>query len=142
MTSTIDETKNLRTDARGRVRVPAERRNELLNEFERSGISAMRFAKMAGINYATFANWRQKRRQARAQAQEVANGETARGERPEANRPVRLFEAFATGRSAADCGGLRIDLSGGAVLIVESPLQLRLAAELLGILGQTTRRAC
>jgi DNA-binding transcriptional regulator YiaG len=69
MTSTIDETKNLRTDAR--VRVPAERRNELLDEFERSGISAMRFAKMAGINYATFANWRQKRRQARAQAQEV-----------------------------------------------------------------------
>src|ERR1700743_446561 len=95
MTSTNDESKNLRTDTRGRVRVPVERREELLNEFERSGISAMRFAKMVGVNYATFANWRQKRKKVRSQAPE--EGETAEGAPSRdagTSRPVRLFEAF------------------------------------------------
>jgi len=122
--------------------VPVERREELLDEFERSGISAMRFAKMAGINYATFANWRQKRRKAKAKA---ASGgvheETAHVESVGAGRPVRLFEAFMEpGKSVAGSGGLVIELSAGARVVVDSPMQLRMAAELLGMLGPTARR--
>ena len=145
MTSMNEEAKTLKTDTRGRVRVPAERREELLNEFERSGISAMRFAKMAGVNYATFANWRQRRREARAKAQaDAASEATAPGESVGVNRPVRLFEAFMEpGRgAAASSGGLMIELAGGARMVVESPTQLRMAAELIGMLGQTTRRSC
>jgi hypothetical protein len=145
MTSTNDESKNLRTDKRGRVRVPVERQEELLNEFERSGISAMRFAKMVGVNYATFANWRQKRRKARSQAQ--APGETVEGvtsAKAGANRPVRLFEAFTEfgGSAAAGVSGLVIELSAGARLVIESPVQLRLAAELIRMLSPTLHRPC
>ena len=50
MTSTNEETTILKTDTRGRVRVPVERREELLKEFDRSGISAMKFARLAGSN--------------------------------------------------------------------------------------------
>jgi len=52
MTSTNEEAKVLRTDTRGRVRTPVERREALLDEFERSSMSAMAFAKLTGINYA------------------------------------------------------------------------------------------
>jgi hypothetical protein len=33
-----------------------------------------------------------------------------------------------------------VELAGGARMLVESPTQLRLAAELLGLLAQTVRR--
>jgi hypothetical protein len=124
--------------------VPSERQNELLDEFERSGISAMRFAKMAGVNYATFANWRHKRRKGRAEGQATAQGAMAQEDMVGASRPVRLFEAFMEpGRGAAACsGGLMIELLGGARMVVESPAQLRMAAELIGMLGQSARRSC
>jgi len=64
MTSTDDGT-ILKTDDRGRVRTPVDRREALLDEFERSGVSGMKFAQLAGIKYATFANWIQKRRRTR-----------------------------------------------------------------------------
>ena len=53
----------LRTDTRGRVRTPAKRREELLDEFERSGIAATKFAALVGIKYQTFACWVQSKRQ-------------------------------------------------------------------------------
>jgi hypothetical protein len=144
MTSIKDETKILKTDTRGRVRVPVERREALLDEFEGSGVSAMAFAKMVGINYATFANWRQKRRKGRRLSEGLPENAAARGEAVGAGRPVRLFEAFvehgsgAGGRSA----GLTVELRAGARLVVESPVQARLAAELLAALEQNARRAC
>jgi transposase-like protein len=44
-------------DSRGRVRVPRERREALLEEFERSGASGVKFARLVGIKYQTFASW-------------------------------------------------------------------------------------
>ena len=38
--------------------------------------------------------------------------------------------------------GLLLELPGGATLRVEAPGQLRLVAELLGLLAQTTRSSC
>jgi hypothetical protein len=139
-----DEAKLLKTDTRGRVRVPVERREALLDEFERSGISAMAFAKIAGINYATFANWRQKRRKAREQRENVSEDAAAMGKTVETNRPMRLFEAFVEHGSSAGArsAGLTVELPAGARLVVESPVQVRLAAELLALLNQSARRAC
>jgi len=53
----------LKTDVLGRVKTPAVRRQSLLEEFERSGLSGAKFAALAGIKYSTFASWLQKRRQ-------------------------------------------------------------------------------
>ena len=52
----------IKTD--GRMRVPTERRQNLLAEYEQSGLSAKKFAQLAGLKYQTFANWLQKRRAA------------------------------------------------------------------------------
>ena len=45
------EAEIFKTDTRGRVRVSAERRAEVLDEFERSRLSGMRFAKLVRMNY-------------------------------------------------------------------------------------------
>ena len=52
----------LKVDTAGRVRVPRERREQLLREFATSGISARRFAQLAGVNPVTFYSWVQKQR--------------------------------------------------------------------------------
>jgi hypothetical protein len=57
MTSTNMSAEILKQDGRGRVRVPAERRELLLDEFERSGASGAQFARLAEVKYATFAGW-------------------------------------------------------------------------------------
>jgi transposase len=70
MTTTKDTTKVdavvvFKQDGLGRVRMPAARREQLLDEFERSGLSGKKFAELAGIKYQTFATWAQKRRRQR-----------------------------------------------------------------------------
>ena len=52
----------LKMDTAGRVRVPRARREQLLREFATSGISARRFAQLAGVNPVTFYSWLQKQR--------------------------------------------------------------------------------
>ena len=44
----------LKSDTVGRVRVPRERREQLLREFANSGILARRFDQLAGVNPVTF----------------------------------------------------------------------------------------
>ena len=68
MTSTIARAEILKQDVRGRVRVPVERQQALLDEFEQGGTSGAKFARLAGIRYATFAGWVLKRRQQRVRA--------------------------------------------------------------------------
>lgn len=127
MTSLMESNEVLKTDKRGRVLVPVERREGLLDEFERSGMSGAKFARLAGIKYATFANWVHGRRKRRGSA--AAEGE-----------PIRLVEAVLENGSTG--GGLLIELPGGGRVRVESPLQLRLAAELLSMMTQNAPRRC
>jgi hypothetical protein len=63
----------LKTDAQGRVRTPAKRRESLLEEFDRSGLSGSKFAELAGIKYQTFATWLQKRRRQGASPTKTAH---------------------------------------------------------------------
>jgi hypothetical protein len=125
----------LKSDACGRVRVPVERQEALLDEFERSGLSGVKFAKLVGVKYPTFALWVQKRRRARA---EGVGGAVAT-----VRRPIRLFEAV-TGEPAVGRSGavLTVELPGGGRLLVEAPSQLRWAAELLRLLSQADGRPC
>ena len=83
MTFMMQDQKLMTTDARGRVRVPKERREALLDEFEQSGLSGVKFAQLAGVKYPTFALWVQKRRKhgsaQRAPALSFAEGVADRG---------------------------------------------------------------
>jgi transposase-like protein len=138
MTSTIMTDEILKQDRRGRVRVAAERRQALLAEFDRSGLSAAQFARMAGVKYQTFANWRQQQRKRRAAA----------GEKPGTvligRGPIRLMEAEVAETAAEARSGsaaLLVELPGGSRLRVEGPSQLAMAAELLALIAQRSR-AC
>src|ERR1700691_2296899 len=62
MTSTQSSGQILKTDSLARVRTPPQRKGELLDEFERSGLSGAKFAELAGIKYSTFAVWAAKRK--------------------------------------------------------------------------------
>lgn len=57
----------LRTDVLGRVQTPADLREAILDEFEKSGLSGTKFARARGIKYPTFATWIQERRKVRGQ---------------------------------------------------------------------------
>ena len=92
-------------DSQGRVRASKEPRRIILAEFERSGVSAARFAKRTGLNYSTFAGWLQRYRRPKP-----------RGPHP---KPVRLLEAVMEPTPAS--GGqspqaLVVALPGGARL--------------------------
>lgn len=111
----------LRLDTRGRVRTGRERREMLLAEFDRSGVSGARFARMAGINYQTFCGWLHVRRRESA-------GKPA-SKRP---KPVKWLEAAVTNAAPPPpAGPLRVQLPGGAWMELAAPEQLRAAAQLL-----------
>jgi hypothetical protein len=124
----------LKRDALGRVTLPREQREALIAEFERSGLRGTQFARMAGINYGTFASWMQDRRHAR--------GDYARSDRGEVRVspavPLRLMEAVvapsAAGLSAAPDSALEVLLPGGAKVLIANAAQATLAAHLLNSL--------
>jgi hypothetical protein len=139
MTSLTLEDQVLKADRRGRVRVGRERRDALLAEFERSGVSAAEFARLAGIKYATFAGWVAKRRRQAVAGAVAAPLEVVAG--TAASRPVRLFEAMVESSSRV-VQALPVELPGGARLLVSEPAQVSLAAELLAALAQRGGRPC
>lgn len=113
----------LKTDTRGRLRTPPARRESLLDEFEKSGLSAAKFAALAGIKYQTFAAWAARRRKNTA-----TEGPTRAAD------PVRWLEAVvqeaqAPGTHRTSLVILR--LPGGAQLELADLKQAPLAAALL-----------
>jgi len=114
----------LKADAVGRVKRSRAQREQLLDEFERSGLSGPKFAALAGIKYQTFAFWAQRRRKERA-----AQG-TAKVDSPTAN-PVRWLEAVVATASPTDplrTAALILQLPGGARLEIADRQQALLAA--------------
>src|SRR6218665_3470371 len=113
----------LKTDSRGRVHTPRQRREELLAEFERSGLPATRFAALAGVRYQTFATWVQKHRKGKADTQAAEDNGGA--------SPLRLVEvslgAQATRSTEEATEPLRVLLPGGAVVEVAGGAQVSLA---------------
>jgi hypothetical protein len=138
MTSILTEPEVFKVDRRGRVHVPAARREALLDAFERSGTSAPEFARLVGVKYATLAGWRARRQQQRALPGRPLEGR-------ESAAPARqFFEALVEAvPSAAPTGpGLVLELPGGGRAVVSAPGQIAWAAELLRLLGQPGGRPC
>jgi transposase-like protein len=126
MTSLKTDEKVLPVDERGRVRVSRDRREALLEEFESSGMSGAKFARLAGVKYPTFMYWLKQRRE------DGRSGATATGDRTPA---ISFVEALIGGTGGSgSMAGLTVELPGGARVRVESPLQLQLTAELLRML--------
>jgi len=113
----------------GRVHTPPERRESLLDEFERSGLSGPKFAQLAGIKYQTFAAWVTRRRKQRGGVQPAVQS-------PD---PVRWLEAVVTEANAPKGTGsspVRIQLSAGAWLEFSDPRQIDLVVALVHALGK------
>ena len=62
----------LKVDEAGRVRTPPEKREALLAEFDRSGMTGAQFARFSGVRYPTLMNWVQKRRKVAGQSEQRA----------------------------------------------------------------------
>lgn len=103
-----------RRDRRGRVSWPRQRKEELLAEYERSGLSQAAFARRAGVRYPTFAHWVQERRRS-------GDGATPAPALSPASRFVEL-RLPATPTSAA--AELSVTLPDGVVLRGAEPKAL------------------
>ena len=139
----------LKVDRRGRVRVPRERRNMLLDEFEQCGVSARQFAERIGVRYQTFATWKQKRdRQRQAEMNSGDIEAIALPPRPSAGG-LQWVEAVVE-RGDGDRGQgsqagkavLAVSLPGGARMEIGDAGQVVLAAELLRMLEIKGRVQC
>jgi transposase len=62
----------LKVDEVGRVRTPPEKRQALLTEFDRSGMSGAQFARFVGVRYSTLMYWLQRRRKEAGRSKQVA----------------------------------------------------------------------
>ncbi len=109
-------------DSKGRVRASKEQRRLILAEFERSGVSAARFAKRTGLKYSTLAGWLQRYRRTKP---------------PGRARQVRLLEAVV---EQAHGGGhpplATLQFPGGARMEIHNVQQAALAADLLRALAR------
>lgn len=113
----------LKTDAKGRVQTPPERREKLLDEFERSGLSGAKFAALTGIKYQTFAAWATRRRKQRGVAPAPVK----------AVDPVRWLEAVVSDAktpASASVAPVKLGLPSGVWIEVGDLSQVRLAAAL------------
>jgi hypothetical protein len=126
MTSTQSSEQILKTDSLARMRTPSARKQELLEEFDRSGLSGVKFAALVGIKYSTFAGWMAKRRGLRQ------SGPPATGAMDGASK-VRWLEAVidkAQGRWDKS-SVLTVWLGGSARMEMGDFNQVELAAALL-----------
>ena len=141
-TTTTKAEEILKVDAIGRVRVPVERREMLVDEFEGSGMSGLAFAKRYGINYPTFATWVQKRRRAdgtyekmkvKRDACRAVGAKKNNADKNCVNNPatkVKWLEVVKE-EPVAVVRGLKVELPGGGAVRVEDAKQAMLAAVLI-----------
>ncbi len=140
MTQRISQDRDevLKIDKRGRVRSTPVQRMAALEEFDRSGLSGIKFAALAGINYQTLAAWLSKRRRIAAQQPTPVGGQAgALGP----GQHVRWVEAVVDPASQAP-PPLQIELPGGVRLEIRSAAQVPLTVDLLRALQLKEGRPC
>jgi hypothetical protein len=108
------------------VRVPRERQEALLDEFERSGLSGMKFAALCGVKYPSFAGWVLRRRRER-------DGARAPVAKP---APVQWMEALLPGPLSG--AALVLHLPGGVRMEITAAGQAPLAAAVVRALAGHT----
>lgn len=109
----------VKTDSRGRMRVSKEQRQAVLSQYEQSGMSAAKFARVAGLKYSTLAGWLQRYRRSRPKGR---------------RRQVRMLEAVVEGavsNQASPGKGVCLYLPCGLRLELSSMADVPLAAALV-----------
>jgi len=109
----------LKSDSVGRLQTPAEKRAEILREFDRSGVSGVEFSKLIGVKYPTFAGWLRQRRL-------KGPGSQSRGRRRA--KPVEFIEAVIPGSKLEP---LTVDLPRSVRVQITNSSQVPLVIELL-----------
>lgn len=125
MTDTATTGVILVQDTLGRVRTPREKREQILDEYERSGMSGAAFAALVGVKYPTLASWIQQRRRNGAAAS-LATAAT-----------VRWVEAVPAHEvTAPPTGGtLRTQIGAAVWLEVSNAEQASWAGQMLQTMG-------
>ena len=114
--------------------VSRERRESLLEEYDRSGMSGVKFAQYVGIKYSTLAYWLQSRRRRRQREKSLIKaGADTEGARNNGAWIEAVVEKGSAPRVST--GALRIYFAGGAYCQISSAGEAALAVELLGRLG-------
>jgi len=128
MTTTHTDSEILKVDALGRMRASRERRQKLLEEFDKSGLSGPKFATLTGLKYQTLAGWLQQRKRLQAPNE-------AAGSQPQAStKAMQWLETVmeeAAPASACSSMVLSVRLPSGAVVEVAHSGQAALAAAVL-----------
>jgi transposase-like protein len=125
MTDTTTTGAILVQDTLGRVRTPREKREQILDEYERSGMSGAAFAALVGVKYPTLAWWIQQRRKDRKSAS-LATAATLRWVEAVAEREVTAAPAT---------GALRVQIGAAVWLEVSSAEQASWAGQMLRAMG-------
>ena len=151
MTSMIPEPIILKTDGLGRVRTPLAQREALLDAFERSGLSGMKFAALHGVKYPSFANWVQQRKRRRLMAHAGRDGDPGPSRNDPAGgsgAPLHWWEAVVSegtsgGSGPEPLGGaMQLHLPGGLRMEITAAGQVAWAAQLLrSLTGEVASRA-
>ena len=108
----------VQTDTKGRLRVSKEQRKAVLAKFEQSGMSAAKFAAVAGIKYSTLAGWLQRYRRRKPRV---------------TSKRVRWVEAVIGPNASTDPGsgrGLIVHMPGSVRVELASAAQVPLAVAL------------
>ena len=115
----------LKVDEVGRVRTPPEKRQALLTEFDRSGMTGAQFARFSGVRYPTLMNWVQKRRKEAEPNEQIV---VEREDQP------RWLEARVEGEIPKS-ENIVVEIGGGVRMVVGNRAQAALAGELLRAMG-------
>ena len=115
----------LKVDEVGRVRTPPQRREAMLAEYDRSGMTGAQFARFVGVRYSTLMYWLQRRRKETDRSDQMAA--------PGPDHP-RWLEARVAGE-VPKSENVVVDMGGGVRLVVGSRVQAALAGELLRAMG-------
>jgi hypothetical protein len=104
----------VKSDRSGRTRYTAQYKQQVLDAFESSSLSAPAFARQCGIKYPTFAAWTSARKRPDPE--------------PPTGPPVFLIAELA---GSSDDAALEVRLPGGAIARATGSSQIVLLAELL-----------
>ena len=115
----------LKVDEVGRVRTPPEKREAMLAQYDRSGMTGAQFARFVGVKYATLMYWLQRRRKETGQGEQVAT--------PRRDHPGWL-EARVEG-DVLKSANIVVEMGGGVRVLVCNGAQAALAGEVLRAMG-------
>jgi len=137
----------LKTDGRGRVRTPLAQREALLDAFERSGLSGIKFAALHGVKYPSFANWVQQRKRHRSMSTAPTGPECGADKTTGPSGSSLIWWEGVVDNGAPRFGatgavgpcGLQLHLPGGVRMEITTADHVGLAAQLLKLLAPGSR---